>query len=234
MTTNKKKIFITQTMSPRARALLTERNDIELVEFPNLISAPDFEAMLREHAPVHGVALRLTQRGQAIIPANVPVTATVTKGDKPSPLIIYRTYAGVQAVELKGIEQQADRAVALAKGIAGLVRESPSTAEPWILLEQLLNEIFNDFTLVMNSGLLTLERQWDAFIQVPSSPVLRHLLVFFLSKLVGSVTRPMVLTVAAAAGHDGRCRIDHGPGICQSIGNPPRQCPSSGVYLTYS
>jgi len=114
----------------------------------------------------------------------------------------------VQSVELKGIEQQADRAVALAKGIAGLVRESSSTSEPWILLEQLLNEIFNDFTLVMNSGLLTLERQWDASIQVPSSPVLRHLLVFFLSKLVGSVTRPMVLTVAAAAGHDGRCRID--------------------------
>jgi outer membrane protein assembly factor BamB len=43
----------------------------------------------------------LHQRGQAIIPANVPVTATVTKGDKQSPLIIYRTYGGVQAVELK-------------------------------------------------------------------------------------------------------------------------------------
>jgi DNA-binding response OmpR family regulator len=114
----------------------------------------------------------------------------------------------VQAAELKGIEQQADRAVALAKGIAGLVRESPSSTGPWILLEQLLNEIFNDFTLVMNSGLLTIDRQWDTSVQVPSSPVLRHLLVFFLSKLVGSVTRPMVLSIAALAGDDGRCRID--------------------------
>ena len=50
--TNKKKIFITQTLSPGARALLTERDDIELVEFPNLISAKDFEAMLKQHAPV--------------------------------------------------------------------------------------------------------------------------------------------------------------------------------------
>jgi DNA-binding response OmpR family regulator len=113
----------------------------------------------------------------------------------------------VLPAELKTIEQQADRAIALSKGIAGLVRESPSHAGPWTSLEQLLNEIFNDFTLVMNSGLLSLERQLDASIQVPSTPALRHLLVFFLSKLVGSVTRPMVLTVAAT-GHDGRCRID--------------------------
>ena len=28
------------------------RDDIELVEFPNLISAPDFQAMLKAHAPV--------------------------------------------------------------------------------------------------------------------------------------------------------------------------------------
>jgi len=64
MTTNKKKIFVTQTMSPRARALLTERDDIELVEFPNLISAKDFEAMLKQHAPVHGVALGATRFGE--------------------------------------------------------------------------------------------------------------------------------------------------------------------------
>jgi hypothetical protein len=114
----------------------------------------------------------------------------------------------VQSAELKTIEQQADRAVALSKGIAALVRELPAPAGPWISLEQLMNEIFNDFTLVMNSGLLVLDRQWDTSIQVSSSPVLRHLLVLFLSKLVGSVTRPMVLTVAAAGEQDGRCRID--------------------------
>ena len=62
--TNKKKIFVTQTMSPGARALLTERDDIELVEFANLITANDFQAMLKQHAPVHGVALGATRFGE--------------------------------------------------------------------------------------------------------------------------------------------------------------------------
>jgi D-3-phosphoglycerate dehydrogenase len=70
MTTNKKKIFVTQTMSPKARALLTERDDIELIEFPNLITAPDFEAMLKQHAPVHGVALGATRFGETELEAS--------------------------------------------------------------------------------------------------------------------------------------------------------------------
>lgn len=69
MATNKKKIFITQTMSPSGRALLTERDDIDLVEFPNLIAATDFEALLRAHAPVHGVALGATRFGEVELAA---------------------------------------------------------------------------------------------------------------------------------------------------------------------
>jgi D-3-phosphoglycerate dehydrogenase len=70
MATNKKKIFVTQTMSPGARALLNERDDIELVEFPNLISAKDFEALLKQHAPVHGVALGATRFGETELEAS--------------------------------------------------------------------------------------------------------------------------------------------------------------------
>ena len=55
MASNKKKIFVTQTMARGGRALLAERDDIELIEFPNMISAADFEALLKTHAPVHGV-----------------------------------------------------------------------------------------------------------------------------------------------------------------------------------
>src|ERR1700748_923531 len=62
--TNKKKIFVTQTLSTGARALLTQRDDIELVEFANLITANDFQAMLKQHAPVHGVALGATRFGE--------------------------------------------------------------------------------------------------------------------------------------------------------------------------
>src|SRR3979490_991820 len=56
MATNKKKIFVTESMSQQGRILLQQRDDMELVEFPNMISAGDFEAMLRDQAPVHGVA----------------------------------------------------------------------------------------------------------------------------------------------------------------------------------
>lgn len=64
MTTNKKKILITESFSRAGRALLNAREDIELVKFPNLISAADFEAMLKQHAPVHGVALGPTRFGE--------------------------------------------------------------------------------------------------------------------------------------------------------------------------
>ena len=70
MATNKKKIFITESMSPSGRALLRERDDIELVEFPNLISAGDFEALLKKHAPVHGVALGATRFGEPELDAS--------------------------------------------------------------------------------------------------------------------------------------------------------------------
>ena len=149
----------------------------------------------------------------------MPIRALVNSvvHDLAQPLTSVRCFLEVAAMrgaggstnpaELRVIEQQADRAIALTKGIAALVRETTEPAGPWISLELLLNEIFNDFTLVMNSGLLVLDRQWDTTIQVPSSPVLRQLLVLFVSKLVGSVTCPVVLTIAAVA-HEGRCRIE--------------------------
>jgi DNA-binding response OmpR family regulator len=108
--------------------------------------------------------------------------------------------------DLKTIEQQADRAISLAKGILALVREEPVPSGPWISLDALLNDLFNDFVILLHSGLLTLERQWDPSIQVPSSPVLRHLLALFLSKLVGRNTRPLVLTISAQA-NEGRCLL---------------------------
>jgi D-3-phosphoglycerate dehydrogenase len=49
---------------------LKERDDIELVEFPNMISAGDFEAMLRQQAPVHGVALGATRFGEPELEAS--------------------------------------------------------------------------------------------------------------------------------------------------------------------
>jgi D-3-phosphoglycerate dehydrogenase / 2-oxoglutarate reductase len=70
MATNKKKIFITESMSQPGRALLRERDDIDIVEFSNMISAKDFEALLGEHAPVHGVALGATRFGEPELEAS--------------------------------------------------------------------------------------------------------------------------------------------------------------------
>jgi D-3-phosphoglycerate dehydrogenase / 2-oxoglutarate reductase len=70
MAANKKKILVTESFSQKGRALLAERDDIEMIEFPNMISAKDFEAMLKEHAPVHGVALGATRFGEPELEAS--------------------------------------------------------------------------------------------------------------------------------------------------------------------
>jgi len=111
MATNKKKIFITQTMSPGARALLTQRDDIELVEFANLISAADFQAMLRSHAPVHAVALGATRFGEPELEAS---------GDMQ---VVTRIGVGFDAVDVPALSR---RKVPLM--VAGSAN-SPSVAE---------------------------------------------------------------------------------------------------------
>jgi D-3-phosphoglycerate dehydrogenase len=69
MTTNKKKLLITESMSPQGWSLFEERGDIETVGFSNLISAKDFETLLKTHAPVHGVALGATRFGETELEA---------------------------------------------------------------------------------------------------------------------------------------------------------------------
>jgi D-3-phosphoglycerate dehydrogenase / 2-oxoglutarate reductase len=69
MTTNKKKLLITESLSQLGRALFRERGDIEAIEFPNMISAADFEKLLQQQAPVHGVALGATRFGEAELEA---------------------------------------------------------------------------------------------------------------------------------------------------------------------
>ena len=113
----------------------------------------------------------------------------------------------IQPGDLRTTEQQADRAIALAKAISALTRETQAPAEPWTSLDGLLNDIFNDFIVLLHSGLLALDRQWDYSIQVTSSPALRHLMVVFLSRLVGRNTKPLVLTIAAQVKEE-QCLLD--------------------------
>ena len=111
MATNKKKIFVTESMSQQGRALLHARDDIELVEFPNMISATDFEAMLKEHAPVHGVALGGTRFGEPELEASKDMQ------------VVTRIGVGFDAVDVPALSR---RKVPLM--VAGTAN-SPSVAE---------------------------------------------------------------------------------------------------------
>lgn len=60
MATNKKKVLLTESMSPQGWALFRERGDVEAVGFPNAISSADFREILKKNAPVNAVALGVT------------------------------------------------------------------------------------------------------------------------------------------------------------------------------
>src|ERR1700738_4989599 len=111
MATNKKKIFITESMSEQGRALLKARDDIEIVEFPNMISALDFEAMLTAQAPVHGVALGGTRFGEPELEASRDMK------------VVTRIGVGYDAVDVSALSR---RKVPLM--VAGTAN-SPSVAE---------------------------------------------------------------------------------------------------------
>lgn len=109
--------------------------------------------------------------------------------------------------DVRNIEQQADRAIGLAKAISSLVREISVPTGPWVSLDTLLEEIFEDFVVLVNSGLLSVERHWDQNTQVTSSPVLRQLLVLLLGKISGKNTRPVILDVCANL-RGNRCHLE--------------------------
>jgi D-3-phosphoglycerate dehydrogenase / 2-oxoglutarate reductase len=111
MASNKKKIFITESFSQAGRILLGERDDIEMVEFPNMISAVDFQAKLREHAPVHGVALGGTRFGETELEASGEMK------------VVTRIGVGFDAVDLPALSKR--RVPLMVAGTAN----SPSVAE---------------------------------------------------------------------------------------------------------
>ena len=111
MTTNKKKLLITASLSQLGRDLFNERGDIETVEFPNLISAADFAALLQQEAPVHGVALGATRFGEPELEASRDMK------------VVARIGVGYDAVDVEALNR---RKVPLM--IAGTAN-SPSVAE---------------------------------------------------------------------------------------------------------
>src|ERR1700709_2415709 len=116
MATNKKKVLITESFSQQGRALFKDRDDIELVEFPNMISSADFEAMLKRQAPVHGVALGATRFGEPELEASQDMR------------VVTRIGVGYDAVDVPALNR---RQVPLT--VAGTAT-SPSRAEPQLFM----------------------------------------------------------------------------------------------------
>jgi hypothetical protein len=126
--------------------------------------------------------------------------------------------------DLTIIEQQADRAISLTKGISALVREVPLPNGPWISLDSLLNDVLHDFIAMQNAGMLILDRQWDPTIQVTSTQVLRQLCILIVGKIAGKNTSATKLTVSAKPSA-GRCDLSF---IWMANGNSPG-LPAKGV-----
>src|ERR1700712_2026647 len=134
MATNKKKILITESFSPKGRDLFKDADDIELVEFPNMISAADFEVMLKEQAPVHGVALGATRFGEPELEASKDMRA------------VPRIGVGYAAVDVPALSR---RKVPLM--VAGTAN-SPSVAEQAMFMMLWLAKRANEMHGLVKNG----------------------------------------------------------------------------------
>src|SRR3979411_3312056 len=134
MATNKKKILITESFSPKGRELFKDRGDIEIVEFPNMISAVDFEAMLREHARVVGVELGATRFGEPELEAS---------GDMR---VVTRIGVGYDSVDVLALSR---RKVPLM--VAGTAN-SPSVAEQAVFMMLTLAKRAAEMTALVKEG----------------------------------------------------------------------------------
>lgn len=109
--TNKKKVLVTETFSASGMAILKERSDLETLTFPNAISSADFNVLLKQHAPVHAVALGGTRFGEEEL---------ISSGDMR---VVTRIGVGFDAVDIPALNKR--RIPLMTTGIAN----SPSVAE---------------------------------------------------------------------------------------------------------
>jgi len=132
--TNKNKILVTESFSAKGRALLAARDDVEMIEFPNMISAADFSALLKSHAPVHGVALGATRFGEPELEA---------AGDMK---VVTRIGVGFDAVDVPALSR---RKVPLM--VAGTAN-SPSVAEQALFMMLTLAKRANEMHAMVRDG----------------------------------------------------------------------------------
>ena len=78
--TNKKKLLVSESLAPAARALLDARDDIEQVFFPHLLPNDDFLELVKKEAPVSGWTLGATRITPEVIDAAKALEVTARIG----------------------------------------------------------------------------------------------------------------------------------------------------------
>jgi D-3-phosphoglycerate dehydrogenase len=109
--TNKKKVLVIDSFSPSGMKLLKDRSDIETLTFSNSISSPDFNALLKQHAPVHAVALGATPFGENELNSSADMR------------VVTRIGVGFDAVDIPSLNKR--KIPLMTTGVAN----SPSVAE---------------------------------------------------------------------------------------------------------
>jgi len=82
MSTNKKKLLLSESLAPGARAILDDRGDIEQVYFPHMLPNDEFLELVKKEAPVAGWTLGATRINSDVIDAaaGLEVTARIGVG----------------------------------------------------------------------------------------------------------------------------------------------------------
>lgn len=110
-TTNKKRVLYTDSMGKLGIDVLKKREDVEAIPFAYLTTGPDYQALLKKHAPVAAVILGGTRFGQAEYDAAGQLQ------------VVARTGVGYDAIDIPAMTK-----VKIPVMIAGTAN-SPSVAE---------------------------------------------------------------------------------------------------------
>lgn len=144
MATNKKKLLLSTSLAPAARALLDERDDIEQVYFQHMLPNDEFLALVKKEAPVSGWTLGATRIDLEVIDAAQALDVTARIG------------VGYDAVD---VPEHTRRGIPVM--IAGTAN-SPSVAEQAMFMMMWLAKRSNELDQVVRGG------QWmDRMTTVP-------------------------------------------------------------------
>lgn len=120
MATNKKRVMVSEALSPAAREMLEARDDVEIVPFTHITTGPDFQAVVKANAPIAAFTLGPTRISKEELDL------------AQEPAVVARVGVGYDAID---VPELTNRKIPLM--IAGTAN-SPSVAEQAIFMMMML------------------------------------------------------------------------------------------------